>query len=70
MQVEHWTQHYDISWAAECGWRVRVAIHNPTMYVDGLWTVFENCESPEHAFALAHDWARMNLATIEEARKR
>ena len=69
MKVEHWKQHYDISWAEESGWRVRVEIHDSTMYVNGLYKVFENCESPEHAFTQAHEWARATLATLEEDRK-
>ena len=53
--------HYEIDWSPKSGWRVQVAIHNSTLYHDHLRKVFENCDSPEHALALATEWVKENL---------
>jgi hypothetical protein len=59
--------HYEIDWSQERGWRVQVAIHNSTMYSDRIRKVFEDCNSPEHALALANEWVKKNLPTKKAA---
>lgn len=70
MEGNHATPHYEISWSSESGWFVRVRIHNSIMYSDGLWKVFNNCGSPEHAFALANEWVKATLTAAEKERNR
>ena len=60
---------YEIGWSAEYGWRAEVAIHTSIMFRDDLTMVFENCDTPEHAFALANQWVNETLQSLANETK-
>jgi len=60
---------FNIGWSKESGWWAEVLIHDETMFQGGPRKVFENCASPEHAFALANHWVKENLPAGDQIAK-